>query len=149
LLCLDPGLVHVDSVSFHRQATAVLVSEAVADQGVLLAREYTGRFAPEFEYDEWASAWRDRVHTIYLQLVQATADGLLRSGQARRASEVLARALVLDPGATELEPQLVRALWEVGARAAAKEQYEHYATACRRDLGLDPEPLDVVLGNRP
>jgi DNA-binding SARP family transcriptional activator/tetratricopeptide (TPR) repeat protein len=145
LLCLDPKLVHIDSVSFHRQATAVLASDKVADGGVGLTSEYTGRFAPEFEYDEWATSWRDRVHTTYLQLVQATADGLMHGGRARKASEVLTRALVLDPTALELEPQLVKALWEVGARAAAKEQYEHYATACRKDLGIEAEPLAALV----
>jgi DNA-binding SARP family transcriptional activator len=144
-ISLDLRLVHIDSVSFYRQATSTLANAAVAEHGAQLASEYSGRFAPEFEYDEWTTAWRDRVHTSYLQLVQAAADGMFRSGQARRAAEVLSRALVIDPAAIELEPPLVRALWVDGAKAAAKEQYEHYASAYRQDLGLDPEPLNVIV----
>ena len=37
------------------------------------SERYAGRFAPEFEYEEWAIGWRDRLHALYLHLVHATA----------------------------------------------------------------------------
>jgi two-component SAPR family response regulator len=145
LVYLDPNLVQIDSVSFHRQALELLSSDQIIGAGSRLASEYRGHFAPEFEYEEWSSSWRDRVHTTYLHLVQAVADSLVRSGMPRQASEVLERALLVDPAATELEPLLVRALWALGARAAAREQYEHYASAYRSDYGIDADPLETIL----
>jgi DNA-binding SARP family transcriptional activator len=149
ILYLDPDLVQVDSVAFFRQACEAITQPTSIRQGVALIKEYPGPFAPEFEYEEWAMSWRDRVHATYLQLAQATADFALGEGQPRVATELLSRALVVDSHAFELEASLVCALVAAGARAAALEQYEHYAHAYRRDLGAEPPSLSDLLASVP
>ena len=142
---LDPELVQARSVVFQRQASDVLARGAAPDEGRRLLRHYEGKFAPEFEYEEWAMAWRDRLHALYLQLVQSTAEGLLQRGDHEGASTVISAALLVDSSALELEPTLVRALWWSGARAAAVEQYSHYSRLHAQDLGLIPPSFTDLL----
>lgn len=144
MVYLDTDLVQVDSAAFLRQSAEILASDNIAERGSVLLRQYAGSFAPEFEYEEWSMAWRDRVHSTFLQLVQATSEALLACGSARQAADVLGRALVVDPNASELEVGLVRALLKLGARAAAAEQYSHYAQAYRRDYGTEPPSMDDI-----
>ena len=87
-------------------------------------------------------AWGDRVHATYLQLAEMTASALVESGQLTQAVDVLSATIVTDPEAHEIESALIRTLWKVGARAAAVEQYSHYAAAYERDLGIDPPSFE-------
>ena len=87
LVFLDPDLVQVDSVAFLRQATAAISSQELARRGPDLFALYSGRFAPEFEYEEWAADWRTLVHTTYLHLTHATAQALSSSGRLAHAAE--------------------------------------------------------------
>jgi DNA-binding SARP family transcriptional activator len=53
------------------------------------------------------------------------------------------RVLAIDPGADGIELKLLRAYKESGRRAAAAEQYAHYASTLR-ELGADPPGFDDV-----
>jgi hypothetical protein len=46
-------------------------------------------------------------------------------------------------GAEQIEVSLLR-LYQSGAHAAAAEQYGHYATVMREQLGIEPPPLDAL-----
>jgi DNA-binding SARP family transcriptional activator len=138
---LDPDIVQVDSVAFMRQANYALESHVEAADGWELLKSYSGRFAPEFEYEEWAIAWRDSVHGAYLRLAQATHERFVAAGRVDMAVEVLARALSIDPKALELEESLVEVLLADGALAAAARQYEHFAAAFRAEYAIEPPPF--------
>ena len=59
----------------------------VADIGLHLR----GHFAPEFEYEEWASEWRSSLHGSYLHLAHATALALVEAGRYVETIDALAR----------------------------------------------------------
>jgi len=145
LLWLDRDLVRVGSVEFHRNASEILSEGRQANDGPSLIRQYDGRFAPEFEYEEWAIGWRDRLHALYLHIVHATAQALSDSGQDEAALNVLLEATSTDPEALELETQLVRAYARLGAQGAAARQYRHFAEAHRREVGAEPPTLADLL----
>ena len=142
---LEPDLVHIDSISFQRQAADAITRGNLTREGPAILQSYGGRFAPEFAYEEWAMSWSDRVHSTYLQLAQATSNALIDSGQPLQAVNVLSAAAIADPEALEIEAALVRALWLSGARAAAAEQYGHFALAHQRDLGLAAPALSELV----
>jgi DNA-binding SARP family transcriptional activator len=92
LVYLDPDLVQVDSVAFMRQASEALGSQDVSRTGPAILRLYSGRFAPEFEYEDWASDWRTLLHAQFLHLSHATAASLLGTNRVQAAIEVLTNA---------------------------------------------------------
>ncbi len=150
IVYLDPNLVLTDSLNFHHQAASALGNENPSLIGYDALKAYRGFFAPEFEYEEWAIDYRARTHAQYLQLVHRVVDCHLIAGEYQSAAACLMTALRLDPSAFELESQLVVALWRQGSRAAALEQYRHFAHAHTRELGMAPPRLDeLLLANGP
>lgn len=143
LVWLDSRLVTADSITFDK-AVAALRTSTDPDAAMMAIELYKGRFAPEFEYEEWAISWRDRLHSRYLSLVEQTGLALVERRRTREAIEVLHRALAIDSNAIEFERRLVALYASVGARAAAVEQYRHFAAACRTDLGVEPPPFELV-----
>ena len=147
---LDPELVQVDSAAFFRQVSAALASDNVAELGVPLLRDYQAKFALDFEYEDWSTAWRDQLHGLFLETAQATAGALMAAGQQLVAVDVIERALAVDSVALDLEATLVVALHRAGATAAANHQYRHYAKAYQEELGVPPPMFeDLVTGHRP
>lgn len=145
LVFLDPELVQIDSVSFLRQATDAVRRGDLTNSGSGLMRLYTGRFAPEFEYEDWAEDWRTLLHTTYLHLAHATATALVSSGRSQQAVGVLARAIEVDAQAFELQVSLIRLFNGLGARDAAVEQYGHYSALVRRELDITAPPFDQLV----
>ena len=145
---LDPELVQVDSVAFVRQAADVLSTGSAAVKGASLLRLYVGTFAPEFEYDEWTLDWRNVVHTTFLRLAHRTAVLLMAQSRPTETVEVLSHAVSVDGQALELQALLVRALEQTGARDAARQQYRFYASAIRRELGIEPLPMGESAGRK-
>jgi ATP/maltotriose-dependent transcriptional regulator MalT/DNA-binding SARP family transcriptional activator len=145
VLFLDPSLVHVDSISFLRQANEVLVGANALEAGSRLVRLYDGPFAPEFEYEEWAVDWRNHVHSTYLRIAHATARHSIRERRFDQAIEVLSRATEVDQEAFDLHGLLVYALHEAGARDAASERYRHWALRTEREIGASPPALSELL----
>jgi DNA-binding SARP family transcriptional activator len=143
---LDPELVLVDSAAFFRQVSAALAANNVPDILLPLLRDYEAKFALDFEYEEWSVAWREQLHGLYLDAVQAAAGALLTDGRPHLAADVLQRALALDPVALELEATLVLALSRAGASAAAQYQYRHYSRLYQEEVGSAPPSLQAMLG---
>jgi DNA-binding SARP family transcriptional activator len=52
--------------------------------------------------------------------------------------------LDIDPTAEQVEVSLLRLYRASGAHAAAAEQYSHYASVIRDQLGLDPPALETL-----
>ena len=51
---------------------------------VALATEYRGRFALDFAYEDWASAYRDALHAAYLRVMERAIHSDLNTGQLAR-----------------------------------------------------------------
>ena len=113
------------------------------DDALQVATEYHGRFALDFLYEDWTSAYRDSLHAAYLRLIETAIRADIDSGHHARGIRLAQLALDAEPDAEELQIALMRLYRMSGSMAAAAEQYEHYARS-QRELGVDPEPFDQL-----
>jgi DNA-binding SARP family transcriptional activator/tetratricopeptide (TPR) repeat protein len=154
---LSPGYVHHDSdlvwldtelISSRsadcRQLIHDLPNEPTPDDVDRLTILYRGRFALDFEYEDWATEYRDPLHAAYLEIVERSVLDDFRSGHYDRGIRMARRALDVDPSAEQIEVCLLRLYRVTGAHAAAAEQYAHYAAVMRDELGLEPPPLETL-----
>jgi ATP/maltotriose-dependent transcriptional regulator MalT/DNA-binding SARP family transcriptional activator len=109
-----------------------------------LAEAYTGQFAADFMYDDWACAFRETLHAKYLDRIERSLHLDAQNGAFDRAISTAQLALSADPDADQIELCLLRLYRRTGAHAAAAEQYAHYATVMREQLGVEPPPLDSL-----
>jgi DNA-binding SARP family transcriptional activator len=143
LVWLEPDLVRVASADF-------LVSVRDAGRTLDITQilqvldGYTGSFSPEFEYEEWAIAWRTRTQVAFFEFSQSAVASLLSQMMFEDARDVALRALEVEPDARDVERKLVATYWQLGSRAAAAAQYAHYAAEERAD-GVDPPSLEALV----
>lgn len=144
VLWLDPELVDSRTAVCRRLLRSIGVDpdpDAVEE----LSNAYLGKFALDFAYDDWAGAYRDSLHASYLEVVEAASTHDTKTGHFGRAIRIVQRAIEVDPDADDLEASLLRLYQVTGSHAAAAEQYSHYSTSLRRDLGIDPPPLESMV----
>ena len=154
---LSPGYVHHDSdviwldpdlVTSRSNECRRLIKDfppvPSPDQVFTLAALYVGRFALDFEYEEWATPYREWLHASVLEIVERALANDLETGHFERGIRLARRVLDVDPAAEHTEVSLLRLYRASGAHAAAAEQYGHYAAVIRDQLGLDPPPLDAL-----
>ncbi|MBA2571382.1 MAG: winged helix-turn-helix domain-containing protein [Chloroflexi bacterium] len=146
IVWLDPALVTTDSATFADASIGALTGEADAARMAAAVRAYHGRFAPEFEYEEWSLAWRDQLHATYLAVVQALTRHLVAAGNLEGALRECQQALTVDPSSLDIEMQLIWLYGAIGTPAAAMRQYDHFARAYGSDIGAEPPSLAAVLG---
>jgi ATP/maltotriose-dependent transcriptional regulator MalT/DNA-binding SARP family transcriptional activator len=144
VLWLDSDLVTSRSHQYRRIAASIgaLATPAQAER---VSEIYSGRFALDFTYEEWAAPIRDSMHARYLEIVERAVTHDADTGQIDRAMRLAQRAIEIDPQLDEVEKTVIRLYTLVGAYAAAAEQYGHYSLG-QRDLGLDPPHLEDLLG---
>jgi DNA-binding SARP family transcriptional activator len=141
LVWLDRDLVRADSASVFQMLTGATASlDSLADS----IRSYGGQFAPEFEYDEWALAWRGRVHSTFLDVAHTVIDRLVAANDLRRAGDVAGHVISVDPAAMDIEQRLIWIYGRMGKASAARSQYEHLRRQDAID-GLDTPPLAALL----
>lgn len=143
LIWLDPNLVSSRS-SECQGLISVMRRNPSPELVTKLAETYTGRFAADFLYDDWASGFRDSLHASYLDRVERAIVADTNAGAFERALFVAQLALQADPEAEQIELCLLRLYRRMGATAAAAEQYSHYASVFRDQLGLEPPPLESI-----
>jgi DNA-binding SARP family transcriptional activator len=81
LVWLDESKVVIDSARFASRATAAMsVVDADPNQAIVALQLYVGRFAVEFEYDEWSMGWRDYLHGTFLHLTRSAHRSLVCEG---------------------------------------------------------------------
>ena len=140
---LDPDLITSRSIECVRLMRD-LPTPPMPDDVDRLSVMYVGRFALDFEYEDWATAYRDPLHASYLEIAERAVLDDFRSGHYDRGIRIARRALQVDPSAEQIEVCLLRLYRVTGAHAAAAEQYAHYASVMREELGLEPPPLESL-----
>jgi DNA-binding SARP family transcriptional activator len=143
LIWLDPELVSSRSNEC-RDLIKALPPTPSPDQVIGLVQQYRGRFALDFEYEEWAAPFRDWLHAAYLEVVERAVRSDLETGHFDRGINLARRVLDIDPDAEHVEVSLLRLYRASGAHAAAAEQYAHYAATMRDQLGAEPPPLESL-----
>ena len=153
---LSPGYLHHDSdldlarsaiwsESKQRMPTADQVNASIADGRIKssqLADLYRGRFALDFEYEEWASPYRDWLHASFLEIVERAVTSDLDTGHYQRGIHLARRSSTSTTAADRVEMSLLRLYRASGAYSAAAEQYGHYASAMRDQLGSSRHRLN-------
>jgi len=120
-----------------------LTGDPTPEASLQLAKEYRGRFALDFAYEEWASGYREALHAAYLRVMERAIQIDLDTGHFARGTFLAERATEVDPEADEIQAALVRLYRLSGAYAAAAEQYRRYSQTMR-DLGVEPRPMAEV-----
>jgi DNA-binding SARP family transcriptional activator len=143
LIWLDGELVASRS-NLCRSLIKSLPANPEPDDVEALVDSYRGRFALDFEYEEWATPYRDWLHASFLEIVERAVSTDLESGHFDRGIRLAQRVLDIDPAAEHVEVSLLRLYRASGAHAAAAEQYGHYATVMRDQLGIEPPPLESL-----
>jgi DNA-binding SARP family transcriptional activator len=141
VLWLDSELVSSDSREVDRLLTA-MAPEVTWDEICDLNARYTGQYALEFMYEDWALDFRNSLHARYLETVERFVEGATEQGAFDRAIRAARRAVDIDPSADRLEEVLIRLYRATRANAAAAEQYEHYSSVMRTQLGVEPPRLE-------
>jgi DNA-binding SARP family transcriptional activator len=143
VLWLDQELIHIRSVQC--RAAFRIAKESQDPEAIeAAAAQYSGRFALDFAYEDWTSAYRDSLHAAYLELVERSVSDDTRRAHFDRAIALARRAVEVDPEADGIEVSLLRLYRLTGAHAAAAEQYTHYATTMRDQLGIEAPPLEAL-----
>jgi LuxR family maltose regulon positive regulatory protein len=140
---LDPELVTSRTIQ-SRQLVHELPSPPNPDDVERLTLIYRGRFALDFEYEEWAAAYRDTLHAAYLEIVERAVLDDFSAGHHDRGIRIARRALEVDPAVEQIEVCLLRLYRVTGAHSAAAEQYAHYAAMIRDEVGVEPPPLESL-----
>ena len=143
LIWLDPELVRSRS-SDCLKLIGTMRRDPSPELVTRLAESYTGRFAVDFIYDDWASSFRDTLHASFLDRIERALMEDTKAGAFDRALSVAQLAFQADPDAEEIELCLLRLYRRTGAHAAAAEQYSHYASVMREQLGIEPPPLESI-----
>lgn len=138
VIWLDTELVDSESRRLWRAIDGGPVDDTLVPE---LVAAYKGKFAADFAYEDWSSSYRDRLHAAVLALVERWASDRSGEGDPGETMAVLRKVLAVDPEASDIEALLLRAYRDTGALSAAAEQYAHYASLLREDLGLDPPDL--------
>jgi two-component SAPR family response regulator len=152
---LSPGYVHyqsdlvwldrdlIDCKSARCRALLARTGDSITpDEVIRLSHDYTGRFALDFAYEEWATDHRESLHAAYLAVIEDAVKQDVVAGQFGRGATLARAALEVDPEAHQIERLLVRIYRMSGAHAAAAEQYGHYAASLEEDLGVKAPGLD-------
>jgi DNA-binding SARP family transcriptional activator len=143
LIWLDRELVGCQSTDC--SALIAAIRRAPSPQLIVqLAQSYTGPYAVDFIYDDWASSFRETLHAAYLDRMERAITADTNSGAFDRALTMAQLALNADPDAEQIELCLLRLYRRMGANAAAAEQYVHYAGVMRGQLGMEPPPLESI-----
>jgi two-component SAPR family response regulator len=79
-----------------------------------------------------------------LEVVERSVADDFRAGHFDRGIAVARRALDIDSTAENLEVSLLRLYKATGAHAAAAEQYAHYSSVLRHELGIEPPTLESL-----
>ncbi|MBT8397780.1 MAG: hypothetical protein KJN92_12480 [Gemmatimonadetes bacterium] len=145
-LRLDTSSVPVDAIEFEAAAKAGKLREAVA----LYAGPYLDgihvKDAPEFE--KWADGERDRLSSIYAEVLETLAVQATEEGASTAAAEWWQKLAVTDPYSSRIAVGLMEALATAGDRAGALRYAQVHTTLLKEEFGVDPDPAVSDLVDR-
>src|SRR5206468_2058527 len=96
---------------------------------------YRGELLPEARYESWTAAPRERLHRLYIRLLDLLSADAMTRGDAEEAVRLLERALEAEPMDESRYVAAARIRIEQGRRVAARSLLRQ-ARAVAADLGL-------------
>jgi DNA-binding SARP family transcriptional activator len=142
VVALDPELVISDSSRCWRLLRFTGTEDVAATDEIVAL--YQGRFAIDFTYEEWAADYRETLHAAVLGRVEAAMARCAANSDFERSIGLGTSILRVDPDADAIELALLGAYKAAGRHAAAAEQYAHYASTLRDELGVEPPSYDSI-----
>ncbi|MFN2135882.1 MAG: ATP-binding protein, partial [Candidatus Promineifilaceae bacterium] len=121
-----------------------LVKEGDRERLAAAVELYRGDFLADFyledssEFETWAAGWRGRLRRQALETLDQLMDGELARRQLREAAAYARRALAIDELRESAHRGLIKALGQMGKRAAALKQYERCRRLLERELSVAP-----------
>jgi ATP/maltotriose-dependent transcriptional regulator MalT/DNA-binding SARP family transcriptional activator len=142
VLALDSSLFDSESGRCWRLLRSTGIEDLAATEEIMSL--YQGRFAMDFMYDEWSTDYRETLHAAVLGRVEAAIAASMAAEDWERAIRLGTAMLSIDADADAIELGLLRAYKGAGRHAAAGEQYAHYASMLRDELGVEAPPYDSI-----
>lgn len=148
-VALDLERVEVDAVELERRAGAALrftgdARERIARLEAVVAA-YTGPFAEDDPYADWARPVRDRLAALVDDVRRALAQALLDDGRPAAAVPWYLALVAVDPYDEPAHRGLLRALHADRRHGQVRRHYADYRAAML-ELGETPVPLRDLLG---
>jgi DNA-binding SARP family transcriptional activator len=109
---------------------------------------YGGDYLPDALYDEWVSAERERLLTLYLRAADRLAGLLLERGQVDESLVVCQAILARDSCWERAYRLMMAAHARQGNRPQALQVYQRCVAALRAELDVSPSPATVALHDR-
>lgn len=143
----------LDSAAFEEECLAglrLLDAEGVpSEEGVAHLQEairlYAGDYLPDALYEDWASAERERLLSLFLRSAERLAGGWVETGEYDRALDICARILDRDPCWERAYRWMMLAYARQGNRPLALRAYHRCETALSKELGVEPSPATTAL----
>ncbi len=132
----------------HRTLDRCLACVARLEQATArYAGEFLDEFAPDGSdpFNEWALAWRQRLHQQAMDALHALSNFYLYCGQDERALVFLRRQIELEPWQEEAHQELMRLYVRTGQRSNALAQYHRCRQALNQEFQLAPLPETTAL----
>jgi two-component SAPR family response regulator len=135
----------VDAEEFSRSVTAAARVESTdPDRAISQYRRavdlYAGDYLPDALYEDWTSAERERLLTLYLSGASRLAELLVQRHEEQEAIALAGSILARDRCWEEAYRVLMRAYDQRGNRPQAVRVYHRCTSALREELDLEPMP---------
>lgn len=140
----SPDGLRVDADDFEHLAVAAL-RDADEAAGRRALQIYQGDLLPSERFAEWASARRDRLRGLRLDLLGMLGRVLGARGELAAAIGVFQQLLALDAANEPAHRGLMDCFARAGARVQALRQFEHCRAALQRELAAQPDAATVAL----
>ncbi len=125
--------VHLDTVRFEAAAAAAVAARD-RDGAIGAVDLYGGELLPQDRYEDWAQEPRDRLQSLYLDVLRLGARWDL--------------LVAADPTDEDAHLQLINHLLDQGDSRAAMRQFERLERALAQELGVAPSPAAVAVRRR-
>lgn len=109
---------------------------------------YGGDYLPDALYDDWVSAERERLLTLYLRAADRLAGLLLERGQVDECLTICQSILARDACWEHAYRLIMAAHARQGNRPQALQAYQRCVAVLRAELDVDPSPTTVALYER-
>jgi DNA-binding SARP family transcriptional activator len=141
----------VDSDAFEQacqagyRAASAGDAEGAADHLRVALDLYPGNYLPDALYEDWASAERERLLSLYLRAADKLTGLLVEQERYDEALDVCGRILSYDPCWERAYRWMMLAYARRGNRPTALRTYRRCVDTMQQELGVEPSPATKAL----
>lgn len=142
----------IDAATFEHECHAGVAELAISgtpgkgiNRLIAALEMYAGSYLPDALYEDWASAERERLLSLYLRTADRLADALNESGRYEEALDVCERILAYDPCWERAYRTMMLAHAHRGNRPLALRTFQRCAAVMSAELGVEPSPATAEL----